>query len=161
MKTYRHYVSMDLYGNGIGYNIVIVKEDENNGDVYFIKEEDLDNIDRKRMQQILAKRNAENYPLWDLMSQTTLKNGVNALEYFHQMVQVRTASGQIIPPSAARQGMRQQRIMPQAQPYSPQQATQAEPQSQPQAEPQPQSTATSKATGSKKRGPGRPKKSSS
>jgi len=141
---YRHYVSMDLYGNGIGYNVVIVKEDENNGDVYFIKEEDLDSIDRKRMRQILSKRNADQYPLWDLMAQTILKNGVNALEYFHQLVQVRTASGQIIPPSGSRQGMRQP-IMRQ-----PQQAPQQKVEESAEAESTP-----------KKKGPGRPKKKSS
>lgn len=145
---YRHYVSMDLYGNGIGYNVVIVKEDENNGDVYFIKEEDLDQIDRKRMRQILSKRNADQYPLWDLMAQTTLKNGVNALEYFHQLVQVRTASGQIIPPSSARQGIRRPIVQQRPQEYKPQQKTE-------------QTTEAGSESTSKKRGPGRPKKKSS
>lgn len=104
-KTYRHYVSMDLYGNGVAHDIVLVKEDEERGDVYFIKVEDLDQIDRARMRQILTKRNADTMPLWDVMSQVTLKNGKNALEYFHQLVKVRTSSGQIINPSAARRGI--------------------------------------------------------
>ena len=146
---YRHYVSMDLYGNGIGYNVVIVKEDENSGDVFFIKEEDLDTIDRKRMRQILAKRNAEEFALWDLMSQTTLKNGVNALEYFHQMVQVRTASGQVIPPSSTRQGMRQPFQQRPPQPHvSNAKASEKS------------SADSEKASEPKTKGPGRPKKKS-
>lgn len=104
-KKYRHYVSMDLYGNGIAHDILIVKEDHDNGDVYFIKVSELDSIDQARMRQILTKRNANTMPLWDVMSQVTLKNGENALTYFHQMVKVRTSSGQIISPSAARRGV--------------------------------------------------------
>jgi len=149
MNNYRHYVSMDLYGNGIGYNVVIIKEDENTGDVYFIKEEDLDIIDRKRMRQILAKRNAEQFPLWDLLAQTTLKNGVNALDYFHQMVQVRTTSGQIIPPSSVRQGIRQP-IQPKVQAHRP---TPVQPDAAP--------TEATPAKKSPGRPPGRPKKNAS
>jgi hypothetical protein len=104
-KKYRHYVSMDLYGNGVAHDVLIVNEDKNNGDVYFIKVEDLDQIDRARVSNILSKRNADTMPLWDVMSQVTLKNGVNALEYFHQLVKVRTKSGQIISPSASRRGI--------------------------------------------------------
>lgn len=148
MKNYKHYVSMDLYGNGIGYNVVIVKEDENTGDVYFIKEEDLDEYDRKRMRQILSKRDAEKYPLWDLMSQTTLKNGVNALQYFHQLVQVRTSSGQIIPPSSTRGGLRPRPVSQQR----PQKFEQKAPAKEEKAE------ASSQP---KKKGPGRPPKKKS
>ena len=104
-EKYDHYVSMDLYGNGVAHDVLIVNEDKNSGDIYFIKVEDLDQIDRARMSNILNKRNAETMPLWDVMSQVTLKNGENALSYFHQLVKVRTRSGQIIAPSASRRGM--------------------------------------------------------
>ena len=104
-QQYRHYVSMDLYGNGIAHNVLLVKEDEENGDVYFIKETDLDEVDKARMRQILTKRHANTMPLWEAMAQVTLKNGKNALDYFHQLVKVRTSSGQIINPSAARRGI--------------------------------------------------------
>lgn len=132
-KHYRHYVSMDLYGNGVAHDVLIVNEDKNNGDVYFIKVEDLDRIDRARMGNILEKRNAETMPLWDVMSQVTLKNGVNALEYFHQLVKVRTKSGQIIAPSASRRGMSSLA---------------------------PKKVAQTSNDGAKKRGPGRPPKNS-
>jgi len=106
MPTYRHYVSADIYGDSIARNILIVKEDEVTGDLYFIKEEDLDIVDQRRIAQILRKRNANQYPLWELLAETTLKNGMNALEYFHQLVQVRTATGKIVKPSATRHGLR-------------------------------------------------------
>ena len=96
---------MDLYGNGVAHDVVIVKHDEGNGDIAFIKVSDLDNIDKARMRQILTKRNADTMPLWDVMAQVTLKNGVNALSYFHQLVKVKTRSGQIITPSASRRGI--------------------------------------------------------
>ena len=39
------------------------------------------------------------------MSQRTLGNGVNALDYFHQLVKILTPSGEIMDPSATRMGM--------------------------------------------------------
>lgn len=104
-QTYHHYVSMDLYGNGVAHDILLMKEDKEVGDVYFIKVEDLDDIDRARVRQILTRRNANTMPLWDVMSQVTLRNGMNALTYFNQLVKVRTASGQIINPSSVRRGV--------------------------------------------------------
>lgn len=144
MEKYRHYVSMDLYGNGVAHDVVIVKEDEDNGDVYFIKVSDLDSIDRARMRQILTKRNADTMPLWELMSQVTLKNGKNALDYFHQLVKVRTNSGQIINPSAARRGIVKVQRPPQKAANN-----------QPLAE-----TKHTEPTEQKTRKPGRPKKNS-
>lgn len=151
-QTYKHYRSMDIYGNGVGYNVVIVKESPN-GDVYFIKEEDLDGVDVRRMQAILNRRDADRNPLWDVMSQVTLKNGMNALEYFHQLVQVRTASGQIISPSNTRQGMRQT-LMPQRRPQQPTQESPTVPQ-------QAQESNSVSSEQPKKRGPGRPRKNKS
>lgn len=145
-RTFNHYRAMDIYGNGIGYNVLIIKEDPN-GDVYFIKEEELDEIDKKRMASILNRRDANNSPLWDVMDQVTLKNGVNALEYFHQLVKIRTSSGQIISPSTSRRGLRQMTSSPmQQQPRRPQQTEAKKPESGNAPKP--------------KRGPGRPPKNS-
>ena len=143
-RQYRHYVSMDLYGNGIAHNVLLVKEDEENGDVYFIRETDLDEVDKARMRQILTKRHANTMPLWEVMAQVTLKNGKNALEYFHQLVKVRTASGQIINPSAARRGIIRR---PAPQQPAPQQAPLAD-------------TKHEEPVQAKTRSPGRPKKKS-
>jgi hypothetical protein len=100
-----HYVLVDLYDNGIGHEVIVMKQDKSNGDFYYIKVESLDDVDRKRLQTILSRREAPNMELWDLMSNITLGNGVNALEYFHQLVKIKTRSGKHISPSSGRRGM--------------------------------------------------------
>lgn len=154
-QVYNHYRAMDIYGNGIGYNVLIIKEDAN-GDVYFIREEDLDGIDLKRMAHILNRRDANTTALWDVMDQVTLKNGVNALEYFHQLVQVRTSSGQLISPSATRRGLRGQPMQPNRMMRRP--TTQQRPANPQGNAPKPENSGN--APKPTKRGPGRPPKNS-
>jgi hypothetical protein len=105
-KTYKgkwaHVEWIDLDGNGVLTECVIMKK-FNNGDVAFFPTMGLDNIDRQRLVDILRNRNAPHYELWDLMSNITLGNAVNALEYFQQFTKRRTFSGQIVPFSAGGQ----------------------------------------------------------
>ncbi len=103
-STLPHVEWIDLDDNGVAVECVIVKRDLRSGDIYFIKTSDLDQIDRNRITSILRKRDAEKYELWDLLSNTTLGNGMNALEFFHQLVRVRTNSGVIMVPSPSRVG---------------------------------------------------------
>jgi hypothetical protein len=102
--AFPHLRMIDLYRDGILYECAIVKEDKNNGDVFFIRIDHLDEIDRGRLRMILTKRNAATTALWDLMDQTALPNGMNALEFFHQFVKVRTQAGKIFNPQPGRQG---------------------------------------------------------
>ena len=97
-KKYKHVRWIDLYGNGIAKEILVFKEDESNGDICFIPVDSLDNIDKDRVVSMLRHRDAQNYPLWEVMANTTLKNGQNALLFFHQLVKVRTVAGQIVAP---------------------------------------------------------------
>jgi hypothetical protein len=76
-----------------------------NGDVCFFPIQTLDMIDKQRLRNIVMNRNASLYELWDLMSQITLGNGVNALLYFNQLVKVRTANGTIVPFGTGRVGV--------------------------------------------------------
>ena len=99
-----HVEWIDLNDNGVAVECIIIKRDPRSGDLYYIKTEDLDPIDRNRMTSILRKRDAGRYELWDLLSNTTLGNGENALEFFHQLVRVRTQSGVIMIPSPSRVG---------------------------------------------------------
>lgn len=99
-----HVEWIDLNDNGVAVECVVVKRDKNSGDLYFIKAEEMDQIDRDRMVSILRKRDAGRYELWDLLSNTTLGNGENALEFFHQLVKVRTQSGVVMIPSPNRIG---------------------------------------------------------
>lgn len=98
MKTiqkgqFPHTEWVDLLNNGVAVEVIVMKRDQRNGDLYFIRTDYLDEIDRRRILQILKKRDADKYPLWDLLDNTTLGNGENALEYFHQLVRVVTESG--------------------------------------------------------------------
>lgn len=103
-KTHPHIAWADLYNNGVLVEIAVVALDENNGDLYFIPVAALDTIDRERLVRIITKRDAHKYPLWDLLSSSVLKNGMNALEYFNQLVKVRSVSGQFFAPGAGKMG---------------------------------------------------------
>lgn len=100
---YPHVQWIDLAGNGVMVECAIMKTDAH-GNLYYIELPRLDRIDRNRMVKILMDRNAPNFELWDLMSQRSLNNGMNALEYFHQLVKVITADGVIMNPRAGTVG---------------------------------------------------------
>jgi len=100
---YPHIKWIDLESNGIMIECAIMKEDKT-GITYFPLSS-LDEVDRRRLFKIIKSRNAPTFPLWDLMSQITLNNGVNALEYFHQLVKIITPSGQKIDPLRGKMGL--------------------------------------------------------
>lgn len=101
--AYPHVEWLDLGDNGINVECAIMKRDSN-GNIYHFQLASLDHVDKQRLRNILTSRNAKNFPLWDLMQQVTLGNGINALEYFHQLVKVKTPGGQIIDPVQGRMG---------------------------------------------------------
>lgn len=103
--THPHIAWADLHGNGTREEVAVVSIDKRSGDLFYIPITSLDHIDRARLIQIISKRDAINYTLWDLMDMTTLRNGLNALEYFHQLVQVRTMSGQIFKAGLGKTGI--------------------------------------------------------
>ena len=100
-----HVSWLDLSNNGTLTEAAVVREDQN-GNVYFFELNKLDGIDRQRFFNIITKRHAGQFPLWDLLSQHTLGNGMNALDYFHQMVKIQTSSGSIIDPKSGVVGVR-------------------------------------------------------
>lgn len=95
--AYPHVEWVDLYGDGTLHECAVVKRD-GAGNLYFIRIKELDLTDKRRMLKILTGRNATNFALWDLLFQTTLGNGMNALDYFHQYVKMKTPRGQIMQP---------------------------------------------------------------
>ena len=103
--TLPHLRRLDLKGDGILHECAIMKTDPN-GNIYFFKVEPLDHVDKKRLRDILVSRNATMFPLWDLMRQNRLGNGINALDYFHQLVRVLTTSGSIMEPQYGAIGAR-------------------------------------------------------
>lgn len=98
-----HVEWIDLKGNGVMVECAVMKRDAF-GNIYFVEIPSLDQIDKTRMARILTNRNANNFELWDLMSQITLNNGVNALVYFHQLVKIITPDGVIMNPRAGTVG---------------------------------------------------------
>jgi len=101
---YPHVEWIELHGDGILHECAVLRRDKL-GNVFFIQTAHLDDIDRRRLAGILADRNARNFELWDLMSQKTLGNGVNALTYFHQLVKILTPNGKIMDPRAGQVGI--------------------------------------------------------
>lgn len=92
---YNHIEWLELE-NGIMTECAIMKRSPD-GHIWFIPVNPLDIIDRQRILNIVRNRNSSIYELWDLMSNITLGNGINALAYFNQLVKVRTPLGQILP----------------------------------------------------------------
>ncbi len=95
-----HIKWIDLQGNGVLVECAIMSEDAQRNLTY-IQVNSLDAVDRRRLLKIITSRNATQFPLWDLLSNITLNNGVNALTYFHQLVRVISQNGII---STPRQG---------------------------------------------------------
>lgn len=111
---YPHVKWVELHGDGVLHEVAVVREEESNGDIAYIPLSGLDAIDKGRLVKIITQKNAGSLPLWELMQYHTLGNGVNALNYFHQMVKVITASGKIMDPNTARRGMAKTRTVAEA-----------------------------------------------
>ena len=88
---------IDLTGHGVWEEVAIMTIDAN-GNIHFFPLNALDVIDRQRFFNIVTSRVASSFPLYDLCSQVTLGNGMNALTYFQQLVKILTVSRQILTP---------------------------------------------------------------
>lgn len=98
-REYPHVAWIDLNNDGNLHECAILKQ-QRDGNIMFFKINNLDEIDRRRLAGILMDRNAQSFELWDLMSQKTLGNGVNALAYFHQLVKILTPAGKVMDPQS-------------------------------------------------------------
>lgn len=104
MKT-KFIKRLDLKRNGVLVEVTLINairvgENERREPVYevwFIKNDELDSIDRRRLLDVLNKsaRIDDARPLYETMAEITLGNGTNALDYFHQYVKVLYPSGVI------------------------------------------------------------------
>ena len=94
-----HIYYFDMLGDGRFREVAVVKVDKNeNGttrSVYYIDIALLDTVDKGRLKSIVTNRHADKYELWDLLSQSTLSNGKNALDYFHQLTKVEHGAGAV------------------------------------------------------------------
>jgi len=77
-----HIFRVDIDDSGLLQEVAIVKEEED-GTIYYIQIATLHNIDKQRLKKIVTSVHANKYPLWELLSQARLSNGMNALDFFH------------------------------------------------------------------------------
>jgi hypothetical protein len=95
----QHIFYFDALGDGRLKEVAVVKMDRTKDgsvlSVYYIDVSLLDNIDKGRLKTIVTSRHADKYELWDLLSQSTLSNGKNALDYFHQLTKVEHGQGAV------------------------------------------------------------------
>lgn len=96
-REYPHIEWLELNADGILHECAVMKRDTY-GNVLFFKTNDLDDIDKRRLATILMDRNARTMELWDLMMNRTLGNGVNALQYFNQLVRMISPEGKVVDP---------------------------------------------------------------
>lgn len=111
MET-RFIKNLDLNRNGVGIEVTIVNsinvgQDEHGNpqyEIWFIKNDELDPIDKQRLLEVLQKSARVNdfQPLYETLADVTLGNGQNALDYFHQYVKVQYPSGIIQRPKLGR-----------------------------------------------------------
>ena len=88
---------IDLKNDGVMNECAVLKED-GFGNIYYVEIPSLDNVDRDRIARMLTAPRAKEIPLWEIMSNTQLRNGMNALDYFHQLTKVITPEGVIMNP---------------------------------------------------------------
>lgn len=92
----RHVYLIDWDDNGIYKEIAVVMEAKD-GSIFGIEVDKLHQIDKGRLKKYLVSMHADKYPLWELLSQGHLNNGVNVLDFFHQnYVKVKRPKGAVI-----------------------------------------------------------------
>lgn len=90
-----HIFLADIDDTGLLKEIAVVKKTVD-GSIFYIDIDPLHPIDKARLKKIVSSPHADKYELWDLMSQSRLSNGMNALDFFHSnCVKVKRPKGAI------------------------------------------------------------------
>lgn len=92
MMSQKHIEYLDVDGSGVLKEVVIVKRWAD-GAYSYIETGILDGIDRGRLKNILGSPHADKYELWELLSMSKINNGMNALDYFHQLAKKKNPKG--------------------------------------------------------------------
>lgn len=91
-----HVFLIDWNDDGILREIAVVLEAAD-GTIYGIEVERLHSIDKARLKKFLISVHADKYPLWELLSQGKLNNGINPLDFFHMnYVKVKRPRGAVL-----------------------------------------------------------------
>lgn len=92
----RHVFLVDWNDDGLLKEIAIVMETKD-GTLFGIEVDKLHPIDKARLKKVITSVHADKYPLWELLSQGRLNNGMNALDFFHQnYVKIKRPRGAVI-----------------------------------------------------------------
>ena len=81
--NFRHIFLIDWNDDGILREVAVVAETPD-GTIYGMDIESMHKIDKSRLKKFVTSQHADKYPLWELLSQGRLNNGLNALDFFHQ-----------------------------------------------------------------------------
>lgn len=77
-----HVELIDIDDSGLLREVAVVKRDAD-GTLHYIDIASLAEIDKGRLKKILTSQHSDKYPLWELLSQSRLSNGMNGLDFFH------------------------------------------------------------------------------
>ena len=91
-----HVYLIDWNDDGMLKEIAIVMEAPD-GSIYGIEVDKLHPIDKARLKKFLISVHSDKYPLWELLSQGQLNNGINPLDFFHMnYVKIKRPRGAIL-----------------------------------------------------------------
>jgi hypothetical protein len=77
-----HVFLCDIDDSGLMKEILVVKKFKD-GSLYYVEIDPLHAIDKGRIKKIVTSQHADKYECWELLSQSKLSNGMNALDFFH------------------------------------------------------------------------------
>lgn len=91
-----HIFLIDWNDDGLLKEIAVVME-KDDGTIYGIEVDKLHPIDKARLKKFITSVHADKYPLWELLSQGRLNNGLNPLDFFHvNYVKVKRPKGAVL-----------------------------------------------------------------
>ena len=92
----KHIWLIDWNDDGLLKEIAVVME-TTDGTIFGIQVDRLHPIDKARLKKVVTSVHADKYPLWELLSQGKLNNGMNALDFFHtNYVKVKRPRGAVV-----------------------------------------------------------------
>lgn len=90
----KHIEYLDLDKSGVKKEVLIVKRWAD-GAYTYIETAPLDMIDKSRLKTILSSPMADKFEAWELLAMTRLNNGMNGLDYFHQLAKTKNQAGSV------------------------------------------------------------------
>ena len=92
----KHVFLIDWNDDGLLKEIAVVME-TTDGTIFGIQVDRLHPIDKGRLKKVVTSVHADKYPLWELLSQGKLNNGMNALDFFHtNYVKIKRPRGAVV-----------------------------------------------------------------